>query len=202
VPGVGRDGCKAVQKVPHGGDADLKFSLKAILVIIGVLAVIMSCHSRLKPRLYQVGEESRLRLEYVDSYWLDNFTLSRAEEGDPLIPGEGKVLICNQKRTDPNQAEIETGLLTAVGEINYRIYVDLPDKITTGSLNLKNKSICRIIGMYEIDDRVKHYECREGYLKIDTVKTNRFHAQLYGKYFNYKNDSLVFDGDLNVKEKK
>jgi hypothetical protein len=152
--------------------------------------------------MYQVGEESRTKLEYVDSYWMDNFTLSQVETGDPLMPGEGKILICNQKRYDPDLAEIETGLFKATGEINYRIYVDLPENITTGSLNLKNKSICRIIGLYELDDRLKNYECREGYLKIDTVKSNRFHAQLYGKYFNYKNDSLVFDGDMNVVHKK
>lgn len=151
--------------------------------------------------MYQIGEESRLRLDYIDSYWLENFTLSLSSDTDPLMPGEGNVLICNQRRTDPDRGEIQTGLIKAVGEINYRIYVALPQNITTGSLDLQKKSICRIIGMYELDDRIKHYDCREGYLKIDTVKTSRFHAQMYGKYFNYKNDSLVFEGDLNVKRR-
>ncbi len=180
----------------------MKISLKIFFIALGIFLVLLSCRSRLKPKMYQVEEESRLKLEYIDSYWMDNFALSLSSESDPLSSGEGKVLISNQRRANPDRGEIRTGLISAVGEINYRIYVALPQNITTGSMDLKKKSICRIIGMYELDDRIKHYECREGYLKIDTVKSSRFHAQMYGKYFNYKNDSLIFEGDLNVKQKK
>lgn len=180
----------------------MKNYLKILFIVVCIVTILISCRSRLKPNMYQIEENSRLKLDYIDSYYLENFTISLSEKSEPLIPAEGKVLISNQKRIDPDNIEIETGLMSALGEINYRIYVALPKNITTGKLDLKNKSICRIIGMYDLENRLKHYECREGYLKIDTVKSSRFHAYLYGKYFNYKNDSLVFDGDLNVKEKK
>jgi hypothetical protein len=180
----------------------LKKNLKIFFIALGIFLILLSCRSRLRPKMFQVEENSRLKLDYVDSYWMDNFALSLSAEADPLSPGVGKVLISNQRRANPDRGEIETGLISAVAEINYRIYIDLPQNITTGSMDLKNKSICRLIGMFELDDRIKHYECREGFLKIDTVKSSRFHAQMYGKYFNYKNDSLVFEGDLNVKQKK
>jgi len=175
---------------------------KTLFIAVCIFVLVLSCRSRLKPKIYQINEESRCLLDYVDSYYMDGFNLLISPKTDPLSLGTGKILITNQGGLNPDQEEIKTGLIMAVGEINYRIYVDLPPIITTGRMDLKNKSVCRIIGLYKLDDRIKHYVCREGFLKIDTVKSSRFHAQLYGKYFNYKSDSLIFEGNLNVKRKK
>jgi hypothetical protein len=67
---------------------------------------------------------------------------------------------------------------------------------------MAGKSICRILALYDLDERLRHYTCTEGFLKIDSVKSSSFHALLSGKYFNQNGDSLIFEGDLKVKRKK
>ena len=68
------------------------------------------------------------------------------------MSGRGKVLITSQILESPDQDEIKTGLIKSVGRIEYRVYLELPEDIKIDSLDISNKSICRIIGQYELDE--------------------------------------------------
>lgn len=173
-----------------------------ILFLLTVLvAFSISCRTRLRPKLYIINETLKQPLDLKQSYYLNNFSLKTTPGGSPLVSGSANVLVSNQSMTNPGDDIIETGLIKAVKEISYRLYVELPADIKVDSLNIMDKSICRIIGNYEVENQIKHYVCREGYLAIDTVKSSRFFARMYGKYFNSANDSLIFEGTLNVKQK-
>jgi hypothetical protein len=176
--------------------------LKIGLFIFAIIAITLTCRGRLSPVLYQIEGESRSALKVDESYYLTGYDLSMSPDTDPVVIGRGNILITNQYREEPGKEIIETGLIKAVGEITYRIYAALPEDIAIGSMELAGKSVCRIIGMYELSEDIRHYVCHEGTLAIDTVKTSRFRAHIYGKYYNTNNDSLIFDGDLNVKKQK
>ncbi|UCD94027.1 MAG: hypothetical protein JSU69_09690 [Candidatus Zixiibacteriota bacterium] len=178
----------------------MKSSLTLIFCLLSVL--LISCRPGLRPALYIIDAESRRQLNTEDSYYLENRELIDRPEGLPHRAGQGNILISNQTIINPEQAEIETGLIRAVGEIKYRIYVALPEEISGDSLDIASKSICRIVALYHLAERLRHYTCTEGFLKIDSVKSSSFHALFSGKYFNPENDSLVFEGDLKVKRKK
>jgi hypothetical protein len=176
----------------------IKYSTFVLLAFI----ISLSCQSRLKTILYEIDGENRLPLTHDHSYYLEGFRLADTYGVKPFTPGAGKVMVTGQRITPGEKNEIETGLIKAVREIEYRIYVSLPDNITVDSFDIADKSFCRLIGLYELPDRMKHYDCMEGFLVIDTVKSKRFRARLSGKYYNAENDSLIFDGDLNVRLRK
>lgn len=176
--------------------------VKLIFAAIVILVLVSSCRHRLRPILYKVEGGDRLTLDLENCYYMDGFTLSSVFRANPLTPGRGKVLVTNHSIKDPGREEIRIGLIKAVGEIMYRIYVALPEDIAEDSINIAGKSVCYIIGLYDLDDNIKHYLCNEGYLKIDSVRSSRFHAFLSGKYYNIEKDSLIFEGDLNVKRRK
>lgn len=175
---------------------------RSAFIVLLVFMLLASCGQRLGPVLYQIRGEARQGLIPESSYSRDGFTLTDTYDANPLRPGRGKILVTNQIATDIDRADINIGLIKAVGEICYRIYVILPEEIVKDSLGIADRSICRIIGMYELADSLRHYVCRDGYLKIDTVKSSRFHAWFSGSYYNVNNDSLIFNGDLNVKRKR
>jgi hypothetical protein len=166
------------------------------------LALVVSCRPGLRPRLHIIDGEGRRQLSAEESYYLENREFVNKPEGLPHKAGRANILITDQTAIDPDRAEIETGLIRAVGEIKYRIYVSLPEKISIDSLDIAGKSICRIMALYDLDERLRHYVCMEGFLKIDSVKSSYFHALLSGGYFNQNGDSLFFEGDLKVKRKK
>nr|MBN2276572.1 hypothetical protein [candidate division Zixibacteria bacterium] len=171
---------------------------KIILGILLLLALMAACRHGLKPVVYRVMNNERRSLGTEDTYYLSRFEMTDRKAANPIQPGRGNVLVTNQSYVNPDAEELNTGLILAVSEINYRIYISLPDQIQAESLDIASRSICRIIGLYDLPDSLRHYECIEGFLKIDTVKSSRFHARVAGIYLNPVNDTLSFDGDLNA----
>ena len=169
---------------------------------IAIIVISISCRSRLKPVVYEIRGESRHQLSTRNSYYMENYRLVDTTAGNPLKAGSGNLLVAELIIAPPDRKEISTGLIKAVGEMEYRVYIALPAEISPDSLDIAGQSVCRIIGLYELTDSLTHYVCAEGYLKIDTVKSSRFHAILSGKYHNVMDDSLRIDGDLSVTRKK
>lgn len=137
-----------------------------------------------------------------NSYYLEGCKISLHPNENLVVPGRGSVLVTNQKSIHPERKKISAGLATVESELTYRILVALPESPVKDSLNIGNSSLCKLVGRYELPDSLNLYYCREGYLKIDSVKSSSFHAFLRGKYFNIKNDSLQFSGELRVKKEK
>lgn len=175
---------------------------KIIIIAALVLFAAVSCNNRLRPILYEINGENRLHLSHNETYYQIGHELNHRHDLRPLRDGDMIVLTTIQNAVHPEQSEVATGLITAIGEIEYRLYAAIPFINEGDSLDIAGNSICRLIGFYETADSLKHYECREGYIKIDSVRSSRFHAFLSGKYFNLRNDSLLFDGDLNVRLRK
>ncbi len=173
-----------------------------ILVTLAFLTVVWSgaCRSRYSAVTYNVVGEERIPLETESSYYLTGFILKDEPGIDPMLRGKGIVMVSRQLGPDPNQEFLETGLITAMSEIEYRIYTKLPDQLKADSIDITGESICRIIGHFELDDNFRHYKCREGYLIIDSVKSNQFFAHWRGRFFNIRSDSLIFEGNLDVRQ--
>ncbi|MEW5924983.1 MAG: hypothetical protein AB1746_13445 [Candidatus Zixiibacteriota bacterium] len=178
--------------------------MKTKIIIIAVLVFVLaiSCRTRLGSVLYEIDGENQTALSQKETYYQVGFDLDKSSLVNPLINGKKIVLISRQNAAHPEKSEIATGLITSTGEIEYRVYVPIPFINEGESLNVSGKSFCRLIGLFDIADSLKHYECREGYIKIDTVKPSRFVSYLSGKYYNRENDSLILEGHLNAVRKK
>jgi hypothetical protein len=173
-----------------------------IIAATVLMAMSCGCRQRLAPVLYRVDGGEEQRLDPVESYYLEGYSLTPLPTDYPFETGEGKVLVTIHRGIDPGLAGVKAGILTAPGELTYRIYIALPNQIAESTFEIEEKSYCRIVGMYERDDKFKNFVCREGYLRIDTLGASKFSAFLSGKYFNIINDSLVFEGFLKARRKK
>jgi hypothetical protein len=171
---------------------------KAIVTVVMLALAVIACHPKYRIDFYKIeGPEKRL-LSNEDSYFLNGFRISPNPLENQVAAGAGKVLVTNQSMPDPEQMRIKSGIITTEGKLNYRIYVQLPESIKKDSLNISGNSICQLVGRFNIDDTLKIYNCREGYILIDSVKSSRFFAILSGKYYNQSNDSLIFSGAVKV----
>ncbi|PKK82238.1 MAG: hypothetical protein CVT49_14790 [candidate division Zixibacteria bacterium HGW-Zixibacteria-1] len=175
---------------------------RIIIIAVLILAVAISCRTRLKPILFELDGENRVTLNQKETWYQVGYDLYNTATGNPLVKGDGIILVSSQYARHPERNEIQTGLFKSAGEIEYRLFIPLLFINEGDSLDIGGKSVCRLIGLYEMADSLKHYDCRQGYLKIDTVKSSRFSAYMSGKYFNSENDSLVLEGRLNAVKKK
>ncbi len=176
--------------------------LRTILTVLIILTFFSACRHRLRPQLYQIENNSRIRLEQSDCYYSTGFRLSDKPDSIAFIPGVGNLLITNQTLTDTAQVYFPAGIMSVDKKITYRIYIDLPEKLTQDSLDITDRSICHIIGQYELDEKLKMYYCRRGYLLIDSLKRSGFYGILSAQYQNRQGDTLVFEGNMKVKRKK
>ncbi len=167
-----------------------------ILVIIAMLFI--ACQNRLSPKTYRIAGEDRLLLSDKESYYLAEMSLSDEAGTNMMLPGFGNILVLERTITNKNKKEINTGLIAAVNEIEYRIYANLPEEIRIDSLSLKDQAVCLLMDKFEWPDKMRKYYCKEGYIAIDTVKSNRFTAFISGKFYNPNNDSLIFEGRFSA----
>jgi hypothetical protein len=176
---------------------------KIYLIILFVLIVVLiSCNTKYSLHFYKFEGQQRFDLQNEGSYFRDGYVIARNNPGGIISPGLGTVLVTNQSMVDPEMKDIPSGLLTTSGKINYRIYTDLPADLKKDSLSIGGKSICQIIGQYNRPESLKIYNCTEGYIRLDSVKSSKFFAVLSGKYVNLQNDSLVFWGEMKPKKRK
>ncbi len=172
------------------------------LFLVLPLIVSVSCQNKYRPRFYIIQEAARQELALENSYFMQGYIISPNPGKNLMVPGAGAVVVTNQKSTHPGKIDLPAGLMTVEGEINHRIVIAIPETPVKDSLNIAGHSLCQLIGRYELPDSLNLYYCREGYMKIDSAKSSGFFAFLSGKYFNVKNDSLQFSGELRVKKKK
>ena len=176
--------------------------IKTTIIAALFMLALISCRSRLQPTLYEILDSGKRELVRNDTYYQTGFELNDDYARSAVRPGSGIVMVTSQSAKNTEKDEVSTGLIKAVGEIEYRLYVYLPFINQDDSLDISGKSICRLIGFYEIADSLKHFSCREGFIKVDSVKSSRFNAFLSGKFFNRHNDSLLFEGFLKAEQKK
>jgi hypothetical protein len=175
--------------------------IKLALCFLLILLSCPACRQYGNLRFYVTRGESRQLSKPEGSYYLENYVISSRPQDNLLALGDGKVLITNQSVPDPEQKELQAGWILTQGSLTYRIAATLPQTIVRDSLNLAGRSICQIIGQFNLPDSLRIYNCREGYLLVDSVKSSKFFAILSGKYYNVNNDSLIFSGQLKVKKK-
>jgi len=172
------------------------------LLLATTLVFIFGCRNRLSPKIYQINDEQQINLSGNETYCLPNMIVNDIPDRDPFRSGDGSVLIIKRFLKNSNADELNTGLITAEREIEYRLFIEIPSKIKTDSISISDNSICRLIGLYDLPDNVNRYRCQEGFMIIDSVQSKRFTGYFEGKYFNLNNDSLIFNGRFNAKIKK
>ncbi|MCX6826685.1 MAG: hypothetical protein NTV06_05390 [candidate division Zixibacteria bacterium] len=174
---------------------------KSLLILSLLFFSIIACHEKYLIHSY-IAEEGVVREAQIKtSYYMDGYRISDKPEEILLASGQGTIMITEQILSDQAQGTLSAEIFKIEPEINYRIAVSLPEKVSRDSLNINGRSLCQLIGRFNLPDSLKMYYCHQGYILIDSVKATQFFAILSGKYFNSKNDSLEFSGQFWIKKK-
>lgn len=171
------------------------------IILFGAAVILIGCGTSINQNFFRLGLEQELPLKKLDNYWLSNYHLSDDAEAKFRIPGAGNLLIAEYSQTDYEYADTTEKIFKIYPDLVYRIYTDLPIELSPDSLDIAGKSICHLVGRFDLRDYLKIYRCGEGYLVIDTVKGSRIKVRLSGTYYNTAGDSLVFRGSISAKRK-
>lgn len=171
--------------------------VNAIIIVLACL-MLLSCKSRLQPRLYQMNETKQFTLKEMESYYRPGYVLTDNAELSYIERGSGTVLVT--RRVGPPGAQFQTlGKIFTVGEkIAYQIMIQLPEILREDSLDLAGQSLCRLEGRFDLEESLRLYRCTYGFLAVDTLWTSSFRSRLSGIYVNGGNDTLIFKGDLKA----
>jgi hypothetical protein len=176
--------------------------LKIAVMFLLALTLLAACQSKYALHFYRIENHSRQELKSQDCYYVPNYRISSSPKTMNLAPGQGNLLIVNQSGVNPKQKDLKVDFFSTEGRLTYNTYVNLPVVIKKDSVNMDENSVCWMTGDYEVADSLRMYQCREGYLLIDSVKSSKFFLTMKAKFVNIIGDSLVFSGDMRPKKKK
>ncbi len=174
-----------------------------IFPIISVLAVlIISCGGKyLKSDFYLITDRAVEQLRRIEDYYLADTHLVDDPAQRFQIAGAGNLLIASYVRPDPETIDTALHVIEVQPNLEYRIYTDLPVDLRIDSLDIAGKSLCFMVGQYELADYLKTYRCGEGYLTIDSIRKGMLYTRLSGLYYNTAGDSLYFRGNIVARQR-
>jgi len=147
---------------------------------------------------FMITEKSVEKLRPVENYYLEDTHLIDDVERRFQIAGAGNLLIASYIHPDPEVLDTALRIFEFTPDLEYRLYIDLPVELEVDSLDIAGKSICFIVGQYELRDYLKTFRCGEGYLAIDSIKKQKLFTRLNGIYYNSAGDSLLFRGKITA----
>lgn len=171
------------------------------LISLALLLTLAACQNKFLPRLFRVDKGIQSRLQLEESYFLKGYKISDNPLSSLYQKGEGLLLVTTQSQTDSSMLNLKSGFVTVDAQIKYRIAVELPSDLQADSIDISNRSVCQLLGLYHLPDSLKLYRCHSGYILVDSVKSSQFTAVLEASFVNQSEDTLQFSGSLKAKQK-
>lgn len=171
-----------------------------LISILSLFAVMtISCgRGYFKSDFYLITDRAVEKLRPVDNYYLPETHLVDDPAQRFQIAGAGNLLVASYLRPDPETVDTTMHIVEVRPDLKYRIYTDLPVDLKNDSLDIAGKSLCFLVGQYEVANYLKTYRCGEGFLIIDSVGKDKLYSRLSGLYYNTGGDSLFFRGSITA----
>ena len=175
---------------------------RTILLTIAVVVVFAGCASRYRLSLYLNMDESRRSLKIEQSQYLVNAKLGDPYGEQKVLTGDGTCLVLlTSARGD--KVELPSKSLLSFDEyLKIRFFVELPNRIKTGTIDLKGHSFVQLLGRYTLQPEEKIFLVDSGTMIVDSIVKEHLFATVKGHYFNAKSRPLVFDGQFRAKIRK
>ncbi len=170
-----------------------------ILLIITLTAVFAGCASRYRMSLFLNMEEARRSLKIEQTQYLVNARLGDPYGEQKVITGDGTCLVLLTS-TRGDKVELSSKSLLSFDEyLKIRFFVELPNRITPGAIELKGHSFVQLLGRYTLQPEEKVFLVDSGKMVIDSVVKDHLFATVDGHYFNAKSRPLVLEGQFRAK---
>lgn len=169
------------------------------LLLIAITAVFAGCASRYRMSLFLDMEEARRSLKIEQTQYLVNARLGDPYGEQKVITGDGTCLVLLTS-TRGDKVELPSKSLLSFDEyLKIRFFVELPEQITPGPIELKGHSFVQLLGRYTLQPEEKIFLVDNGSMVVDSVVKDHLFATVNGHYFNSKSHPLVLDGQFRAK---
>lgn len=179
-------------------------SLQTTVRIAAIAAVISltGCASRYRLELDVVEAGVNRRVQVEETQYA-----RRAVLGDPLSEsvirsGDGScIVVLTGARVRQKEDGGKYEVLSYDEHLQYRLYLQLPAKLSPGTVQLAENSFVQIVGRYEVSMAEKIYPQAAGTLVIDSLAHNRAFLSIDGQYQNQSGKTVAVKGEFKVKIK-
>ena len=172
-------------------------------VVLGVLcATLAGCASRYRLALFLDIDNDRKRLKVDQTQYLLNARLGDPYQEQKVIAGEGTslVLLCSARG---EKIDLPASNLFGFDEyLKVRLFVELPEPVSAGTVELKGRSFAQMLGRYTRPAEEKIFLPDLGEMVIDSIAREHLYASIGGKFVNSKGEQITFDGQFRVRVRK
>lgn len=174
-------------------------STRQLLCVLLLLSLVAGCASRYRLPLYLDIDDTRRSLKIEQTQYLLNARLGDPYEEQKVITGAGKCLVLLTS-TRGEKIELPAANVLAFDEyLKIRLFIELPDPITPGMIDLKGHSFAQLMGRYTMQPNEKIFLPSTGKMVIDSISKDHLFASIGAKYTNSSGRPIQFDGQFRAR---
>lgn len=166
------------------------------------LLVVAGCASRYRLPLYLDLDENRRVVKVEQTQYLLKARLGDPYQEQKVIAGDGTCLVLLTS-TGGEKIELPQKSLLSFDEyLRIRLFVELPDRPSRGTIELKGHSFVQLLGRYALQTEEKIFLPSTGTMVIDSIAKSHLFATIKGDFANTKGRPLNLNGQFRAKIKK
>jgi len=171
----------------------------AVCFLMLVALFLPGCASRYRVELFLTRNYQRMEVKVEKSEYHLGAVLGDPLAENKIVPGDGNCLVIV---TGSRGQTLDSGAKDLVSfdrYDRYRIFLQLPSKLTPDTLPLAGISFVQLMGRYEVELEDKMYLPTEGDLMIDSLSGDRLFGGIDGRFVNRLQEPVDFQGQFKVK---
>jgi len=170
--------------------------------VIAITISLLGCASRYRLELdvIEAGEKRRVQVE--ETQFARGAVLGDPMSDSEIQPGDGNCVIATvgaRMRSSESRGKYE--VFSYDEHLQYRLFLQLPAKLTAGELQLAGNSFVQAMGRYELGRAEKIFSQGSGKLTVDSLAHSRAFFTIDGRYLNQSGTALEVKGEFKVKVK-
>jgi len=172
------------------------------LTALVAVAAMIGCASRYRLDLHVTADGEMRRVKVEQTQFAPGTVLSDPMSETQLEPGEANCFVVTagaRGRTQSPSGKYD--VLRYDEHLQYRLLLQMPVELTTGSWPLAERSFVQIMGRYELRKEEKLFTQSSGTIGIDSVSGNRAYLSIEGEFKNQSGATLAVKGKFRVKVK-
>ncbi len=173
-------------------------SMKLFIVASLAIFVLGSCTAKYQNRLHLVNEDGRTILKPKESFYVENMVISSPFTDIYYRAGKGHLaaLAYSIKDAVTTAENAKNDVTQRHPRTDYRMILPLPEKITTGEVELDNSAFVRDFSTAELTIAERTFLFAGGTFSIDSIKSSDLYTSLNAVFRSLKGDSLTYDGQM------
>ncbi len=177
----------------------MKKSIINTSILLIVTLIIASCASRYKLELHLTTEDFQSNVKVKSTDFVLDAILNNPMNDNKIRSGNGNVAILTVETRGLKYNRKMENVLTFDEYFRSRLYLQLPEPLTTDTIKLRGNSFVHLLGRYDWKPSDKIFMPINGMLVIDSINNKNFFGSINGRFENSSKYPFEFSGKFKVK---